>query len=128
MHINGTFIIFAVFKIISSMYLGKREIFNQESHEEHRNKVITTKRGAVWIAFVELEGLINKSELASQYFGKTRAWLSQKLNGCTVLNKKKEFTEPEYHQLAEAFRHLARRLEAHADEIDAAAMDKPDLK
>lgn len=110
------------------MYLGKREIFNPEENERTRNEVITTKRGAVWNAFVELEGLINKSELASQYFGKTRAWLSQKLNGCTVLNKKKEFTESEYHQLAEAFRHLARRLEAHADEIDAAAMDDPDLK
>lgn len=105
------------------MYLGKREIFNPESHEKHRSSVITIKSGAVWNAFVELEGLINKSELASQYFGKTRAWLSQKLNGCTVLNRKKEFTEPEYHQLAEAFRHIAKRLEAHADEIDAAAME-----
>lgn len=106
------------------MYLGKREIFNPESHEAHRNAVIGIKSGAVWNTFVELEGLINKSELASQYFNKTRGWFSQKLNGCTVLNQKKSFTEEEYHQLAESFRHIAKRLIAHADEIDAAAMDE----
>ncbi len=108
------------------MYLGKRKIFNPDQHEAHRAEVIRTKQGAVWNAFTELEGLVNKSELADQYFGKTRAWLSQKLNGCTVLNKKKSFTEAEYHELADAFRHIARRLQAHADEIDAAEMDAPD--
>ncbi len=108
------------------MYLGTRKIFNPQKHEVHRRQCIIDKIGATEVAFSELEGLINKSELASQYFGKTRAWLSQKINGCMVLNRKKSFTEEEYHQLAEAFRHIARRLEAHADEIDAAAMDAPD--
>lgn len=81
------------------------------------------KIGAVDVAFTELEGLINRTQLASQYFNRTHAWLSQKLNGCTVLNRKKAFTEAEYHQLAEAFRDIARRLNIHADEIDAAPMD-----
>ena len=105
------------------MYLGKREILDPAKYEERREACLVDKSGAVEVAFSELEGLVNKSELAAQYFGKTRAWLSQKLNGCTVLNRKKSFTESEYHELAEAFRHIARRLEAHADEIDAAAMD-----
>ncbi len=108
------------------MYLGKREIFDPAKHEEHRTNMIGIKSGAVWNAFVELEGLINKTQLADQYFNRSHAWLSQKLNGCTLHNRKKAFTEKEYHQLAEAFRHIARRLEAHADEIDAAAMDAPD--
>lgn len=106
------------------MYLGKREIFNPSQHEEDRNAVISMKAGAVWTAFVELEGLLNKTQLAEQYFKRSHAWLSQKLNGCTVLNRKKSFTEEEYHQLAEAFRDIAKRLIAHADEIDAAAMDE----
>ncbi len=106
------------------MYLGKRKLFNPEKYEKLREETLIDKAGAVDIAFDELEGIINKSELASQYFGKTRAWFSQKLNGCMVLDKKKSFTEEEYHQLAEAFRDLARRLEAHADEIDNAEMDK----
>ncbi|MDE6392437.1 MAG: DUF5053 domain-containing protein [Muribaculaceae bacterium] len=108
------------------MYLGKREIFDPAKHEHHRANVIGTKSGAVWNAFVELEGLINKTQLADQYFNRSQAWLSQKLNGCTLHNHKKEFTEKEFHQLAQAFRHIARRLEAHADEIDAAAIDDPD--
>ncbi|MDE6296649.1 MAG: DUF5053 domain-containing protein [Muribaculaceae bacterium] len=106
------------------MYLGKRKIFNPAKYEARRRECLIDKIGATEVAFSELEGLINKSELASQYFGKTRAWFSQKLNGCMVLDKKKSFTEEEYHQLAEAFRHIAKRLEAHADEIDAAPMDE----
>ena len=34
-----------------------------------------------------------------------------------------KLTETEYHQLADALRDIAKRLNAHADEIDAAAMD-----
>ena len=80
----------------------------------------------MWVAFLELEGIINKTKLANKYFNKSHAWFSQKLNGITVLNRQKAFTEAEYHQLAEAFRHIAKRLNAHADEIDAAAMETDD--
>lgn len=89
-----------------------------------RSALISEKSGATWIAFLELNGLINKTQLAEQYFQRTQAWLSQKLNGCEVCKKKAAFTEAEYHELAEAFRDIARRLEAHAAEIDAAAMDQ----
>lgn len=108
------------------MYLGKRKIFNPEKHEIIRKEVITDKCGATWNAFIELEGLINKSALAEQYFEKSQSWLSQRLHGCTVRKKAMAFKEEEYHQLAEAFRHIALRLNAHADEIDNAAMDNPD--
>ena len=33
------------------------------------------------------------------------------------------FKEDEYYQLAEAFRDIAKRLQAHADEIDAAKFE-----
>lgn len=105
------------------MYLGKRDIYNPAEHEKHRQEVIKEKSGATWIAFEELEGLLNKSQLAKQYFQRTQGWLSQKINGCTVCNKKAAFTDAEYHQLAEALRDIARRLNAHADEIDAAEID-----
>lgn len=86
-----------------------------------REQLITTRDGAVWTAFLELGGIINKTQLAQQYFNKTHGWLSQKLHGCTVCDRKRAFTEEEYHQLAEAFRDLAGRLMLHADEIDAAS-------
>lgn len=91
-----------------------------EEYNERRKQIIADKSGAVWNAFVELENLINKSALAEQYFNKSQAWLSQRVNGCVVQNKARKFKEEEYHQLAEAFRDIAKRLQAHADEIDAA--------
>ena len=106
------------------MYLGKANLKNPEEYEKLRAMDLVDKSGAVDIAFTELAGLVNKSQLASQYFNKSHAWLSQKLHGCTVLNRQKSFTESEYHQLAEAFRDIAKRLLAHADEIDAADMDR----
>ncbi|MDE6007089.1 MAG: DUF5053 domain-containing protein [Muribaculaceae bacterium] len=107
------------------MYLGKRELINPEKYETLRSETLIDKSGAVDIAFDELEGVINKSQLAAQYFKKSHAWLSQKLHGCTVLNRQKSFTEEEYHKLADSLRDIARRLNAHADEIDNAPMDEP---
>lgn len=89
-----------------------------------RREMVKEKIGAMWVAFLELDGMINKTKLARQYFKKTQGWLSQKINGTKVLDKTQGFTAEEYHQLAEAFRDIARRLQAHADEIDAAAMEE----
>ena len=108
------------------MYSGKREIMRLDEYNERRKEITATKAGATWNAFVELEGLINKSQLAQQYFEKSQSWLAQRLHGCTVRNKTMTFKPDEYHQLAEAFRHIAMRLNAHADEIDNAATDNPD--
>lgn len=102
------------------MYLGKREIANVAEYEERRKKYIVYKPDATVTAFSELEDIINKSQMAKQYFGKSQSWFSQRLNGCTVLNKAVAFKDEEFHQLAEAFRDIAKRLQAHADEIDAA--------
>lgn len=105
------------------MYLGTKKLYNPEEYERDRERNLKTKNSAVWVAFFELDGLLNKTQLASQYFKKSQAWLSQKLNGCTSHNRKQAFSEADYKRLAEAFRDIARRLNAHADEIDAAAAD-----
>ena len=107
--------------------MGDKMTFEQFGDPEYRRKLQKTiKSEAVWAIFMELKGLINTAALARQYFERTPGWLSQKINGCTVYDKKKKFSETEYHQLAEAFRDIARRLEAHADEIDAAALETDD--
>ncbi len=108
------------------MYSGKREIFDKEGSEARRNALIRTKPGAVANTFIELEGIVNTSSLARQYFRRSPSWLSQRIHGNTVFDRKAMFREAEYGQLAEAFRDIARRLLAHADEIDAAAMDEPE--
>lgn len=106
------------------MYLGKREILNREEYERLRAEDLCDKRGATNVAFSELEGLINNSALARQYFKRSPGWLTQRINGNTVFNKKAGFRPGEYDLLVKAFRDIARRLEAHAAEIEAAAPDE----
>ena len=104
------------------MYLGKREIFNLAEYNKRRLECLKYKKDATFTAFSELEDLINKTQFAKQYFEKSHAWLSQRLNGYMVQNKSQKFKEEEYHEITEAFRHIAKRLNVHADEIDAAVM------
>lgn len=106
------------------MYLGKREIHDIAEYEERRKKCIEYKPDATVTAFSELEDIINKSQLAKQYFNKSQSWFSQRIHGCTVMNKAMSFKEEEYHKLAEAFRDIAKRLQAHADEIDNAEFEQ----
>lgn len=89
-----------------------------------RNEQIKIKSEATWVAITELNGLLNLSALARDYFKRTPSWVTQRINGYKVGGKPARFTEAEYHELAEAFRNIARRLEAHAAEIDAATMDQ----
>lgn len=112
-------------KLQKNMYLGNRKIYNSEEDEKIRKIVIADKCGATWNTFVELEDLINKSQLAKQYFGKSQSWLSQRIHGCTVRKKSMAFKEDEYNMLSVALRDIAMRLIAHADEIDNAVLEDP---
>lgn len=103
------------------MYYGKKKMFNPESTERSREEVKKFRSGAIFNAFIELEGIINKSALARQYFHKSQAWLSQRINGCTICDKEKSFTPKEARELASAFKDIARRLEGLATEIEEAA-------
>ncbi len=89
-----------------------------QKHEEIRNQAIAFRGGAILNAFIELDGIINKSEFAKQYMEKTHSWFSQKLHECPVGGAKKEFTSAEAAKIAESFRDIAKRLCALADEID----------
>lgn len=89
-----------------------------EKHEETRKGCVNYRGGAIYTAFIELDGIINKSEFARQYMEKTHSWFSQKLHGCPVGGAKKEFTSAEAAKIAESFRDIAKRLCALADEID----------
>lgn len=89
-----------------------------EKHEETRKDCVNYRGGAIYTAFIELDGIINKSEFARQYMEKTHSWFSQKLHGCPVGGAKKEFTSAEAAKIAESFRDIAKRLCALAYEID----------
>lgn len=85
-----------------------------------RGEQMKVKSEAVWVAFLELGGLLNVSKFARDYFGKSQSWFAQKLNGYTVSRKERSFTSEEYGRIADSLRDVARRLEAYADAIDSA--------
>lgn len=103
------------------MYQGKRIIFNPQEHERTRKEVITYRGGAIYNAFIELDDIVNKSEFSKQYMDRSQSWFSQKLNGCPAGGAKKEFTAEEARKIAEAFKDMAKRLTALAEEINAVA-------
>ena len=94
------------------------EFCNPAIRREQQMKV---KSEAVWVTFFELDGLINITKLAREFFGKSHGWFSQKLNNTTVSGKRREFTPEEYARLTASFREIAARLNAYADAIDSAA-------
>lgn len=85
-----------------------------------REEQMKVKSEAVWVTFLELDGLINMSKLAQTYMGKSRSWFVQKVNGLSVCGKKRSFVGEEYNQLTSALRDVARRLNEYADAIDKA--------
>lgn len=98
--------------------------FEQFCDPEYRRALqIKIKSEATWVAFQELQNLINVSALSRQYFNRSPAWLTQRINNNKVFGKPATFNEAEYHRLAEAFRHIAKRLVQYADEIDAAELE-----
>lgn len=54
---------------------------------------------------------ISLSYIAKTYFGKSKAWLYQRLNAHTVNGKPAQFTEEERKRFAEALHDLSRRIE-----------------
>lgn len=74
----------------------------------------------IWVAFMEMDGLVNFTQFAKRFFGKSHSWFSQKLHGLTVKGIKKGFTEDEYRIFAASFRKMAAKLNEYADALDNA--------
>ncbi|WP_071146179.1 DUF5053 domain-containing protein [Bacteroides ihuae] len=58
----------------------------------------------------EISEIISLSYLARTYFGKTRAWLYQRINGNMVHGKKCSFTEEEIEKLNYAIKDISKKL------------------
>lgn len=85
-----------------------------------RSEQMKVKSEVVWVAFLELDGLINTSKLARKYFDRSPAWFAQKLHGNEVCNKERAFRGSEYAQLSAAFRDIAKHLNEYANALDSA--------
>lgn len=62
----------------------------------------------------DVANAISLSYIAKAYFGKSKTWLYQRLNGNKVNGKPAQFTEEERKRFAEALRDLSRRIDETA--------------
>lgn len=90
--------------------------------ERRRKEQIKIKSEAVWVTFLELDGIINVSKFAKQYFGKSQSWFSQRVNGYDVNHKKATFAPDDYEKIVDSLRNLAYRLNEYADTIEKAKL------
>lgn len=99
----------------------KKEVLNPERREAIRAEAISYRTGAIANAFIELNGIINKSAIARDYFNKSQGWFSQRLHNAHVCRSEVSFKENDARLLADAFRDIARRLNGLAEEIETVA-------
>lgn len=97
-----------------------RRVESMSDNERHIF-IDTTKKGLgaiksdlqdIKLAFElgDVANAISLSYIAKNYFGKSKNWLYQRLNGNKVNGKPAQFTEEERAQFAEALRDLSRRI------------------
>lgn len=58
----------------------------------------------------DISGFISLSYIAKNYFGKSKQWLNNKINGCIVNGKPNSFTEAEKEKLNHALNDLSKKL------------------
>jgi hypothetical protein len=64
----------------------------------------------IFIEISEISKYISLSAIAKDYFGKSKEWLYQRINGYTVNGKPARFTDEERKVLANALTDISRRL------------------
>lgn len=72
-----------------------------------------TMQQKMWDIIVDVKW----ASISTKYFGKSRSWLSQKMNGKDGNGSDVEFSESEKETLRQGLRDLASRINACADKI-----------
>lgn len=60
----------------------------------------------------DISGAISLSYIAQNYFGKSKQWLNNKINGCIVNGKPSRFTEEEKERFNDALSDLSKKIGA----------------
>lgn len=60
----------------------------------------------------EVSEMLSLSYIARTYFGKTRSWLHQRINGNVVNGKKSKFSDVELQQFQDAIKDMSKKLDS----------------
>ena len=85
--------------------------FVLQCYEEIGNELEQVKNElTVRQQLADISGVISLSYIAKNYFGKSKQWLNNKINGCIVNGKPSKFTEDEKEKLNHALNDLSKKL------------------
>lgn len=90
----------------------------EKKEKTSREMLAETEGGKMWLAMFDVCLLVNFSEIARTYFGKSVNWFNQRLHGYNVNGKPAEFKTEELQTLADALRDIAKKLLLAADEVE----------
>lgn len=102
----------------ASMSSHEREDFNNaliaEAHAliEKGDKMIAEETEHIRQQLGEIPEILSMSYIAKNYFGKSRTWLYQRVNGNKVNGKPAYFTRSERKQLQDALQDIGKKLSA----------------
>ena len=102
----------------ASMSSHEREDFNNALIAEARaliekgDKMIAEETEHIRQQLGEIPEILSMSYIAKNYFGKSRTWLYQRVNGNKVNGKPAYFTRSERKQLQDALQDIGRKLSA----------------
>lgn len=74
--------------------------------------------GKMWLAMFDICLLVNFSEIARTYFGRSANWFNQRLHGYNVNGKQAAFKSKELQTLSAALRDIAKKILIAADRVD----------
>lgn len=84
---------------------------------EERFEKFKREYDGVELKEAEIFNVLNASYIAQRFFGKSRYWISQKLNHNIKNGKESAFTDAEYKQLKNAIETIALELQALSDSM-----------
>lgn len=102
----------------ASMTPHERESFNEALIEEARaliekgDRMMEAESEHIRQQLGDVPDILSMSYIAKNYFGKSRTWLYQRINGNNVNGKPAYFTRSERMQLQEALHDIGKKLSA----------------
>lgn len=64
------------------------------------------------LQLAEVSKVVSLSYIAKTYFGKSKGWLYQRINGCTVNGKAAEFTAEQKNQFNVGLRDISKKIDS----------------
>lgn len=100
--------------ILSAMSPEERKRFRNEFLISARRTLTKAKElkeeAEIKILLNGVEDYLSFSQIAQDYFGKSRSWLYQRINGAIVNGKPAQFTQEERQQLSKALLDISERI------------------